>query len=364
LTFLYPDVPATLDSPAPDAKVEFNTSAGAKAGQVDFRWSDQVGSTFWTLQLARDSEFKELVKEANGVLTPSTSIQELGAGEYHWRVLGYHLDRREPIWSRASRFTVQPVESRIEGSPVASATPSTSPTPEEAGEFVPEIQEAKPELADTRHSAPNLTALNDPVLPVGAKEPVPVELKWSASKPAPAGYEVQWSNNRNFAPVRSFFTRETKFVIRIRQPGQYFARVRAVDAAFQPLSEFSRIRRTTTRTPKARTETQRAQTTSRPAEPEVWKPLKPELNGLLVVNEVSKPEFDFVWTSPSSAVAGWYQLEIARDADFSDIVFKGSSASETLTVRTPLPEGRLYWRVRKGIRGSWSPSWRFEILTE
>ncbi len=61
-------------------------------------------------------------------------------------------------------------------------------------------------------------------------------------------------------------------------------------------------------------------------------------------NEVRREGLTFRWKAP--VAGGNYELKIARDADFRDIIVKRSTAGTELNVKRELRPGKYFWRLR------------------
>lgn len=59
-----------------------------------------------------------------------------------------------------------------------------------------------------------------------------------------------------------------------------------------------------------------------------------------------------------------YLVEIATDGDFVNVIERASTSRMHYTLQGDLPEGALFWRVKKRKLEQWSPSRRFEIVYE
>lgn len=62
--------------------------------------------------------------------------------------------------------------------------------------------------------------------------------------------------------------------------------------------------------------------------------------------------------------AAAYIVEIATDRDFVQVVERGTTSSLSYKLEGDLPEGSLFWRVRKKAYKDWSPSRRLELIYE
>lgn len=92
-------------------------------------------------------------------------------------------------------------------------------------------------------------------------------------------------------------------------------------------------------------------------------PLRPTLTNpsdSSILNKENK--ITFQWTPE-----GWHQfseIQVAEDADFTNIVFSQDSLKTTIIEIPPLPEGKTYfWRVRSYGKSRWSP-WSYPFTFE
>ena len=75
------------------------------------------------------------------------------------------------------------------------------------------------------------------------------------------------------------------------------------------------------------------------------------------------PNFTLAWYSVTNAVQ--YQLQLARDSAFTDLVFKGK-VSDTFKDFSDLAPGKYYWRVKSieagGLKSPWSQVRQFTVV--
>ncbi|MHA1687579.1 MAG: Ig-like domain-containing protein, partial [Candidatus Heimdallarchaeaceae archaeon] len=100
---------------------------------------------------------------------------------------------------------------------------------------------------------------------------------------------------------------------------------------------------------------------------DTYGPPAPELNSPSngAVIKDSTPTLD--WTAPSVDNPSGYQVQIARDSSFSDLVIDVQVSGTSYTPSTALSDRTYYWRVRAkddlNNWGSWSDVWSFTVDT-
>jgi hypothetical protein len=204
-----------------------------------------------------------------------------------------------------------------------------------------------------------------------------VELKWELNTDV-AGYELRVSPTREFAP-------ETTYVIRTRSPfrriasptlREFYWTVAAINDLGQPISVVSEIhevkdlkRETKSKAPLAkRTHSERVPAMIAPKVPTLQLPLEDAVVvGGATATKYGKLTWDF-----AGANSG-FDVQIATDGDFVNIIEKAKTKKPEFTLQGDLPEGALFWRVRSlkapGQRAGtqsdeWSRSRKFELIYE
>lgn len=192
-----------------------------------------------------------------------------------------------------------------------------------------------------------------------------VELKWQAGTEV-AGFEVRLSPTREFAI-------ETSIVIQSRLPSKMvpvengkdlFWTVSAVNEFGHKVSMTSEVQEVPSYKPIERKF--KALVVRQPREPAMIAPLVPVLtfpqeDGIVVGGATAKKYGKLKWDFDAST---GFEVQIATDGDFVNIVEKAKIDRAEYTLQGDLPEGALFWRVRKLKTKLWSESRRFELVYE
>lgn len=175
-----------------------------------------------------------------------------------------------------------------------------------------------------------------------------VQLEWKNLGES-STYEVQVSKDSDFTDAQTIQVKSPTSQLKIRSPGKYFSRVRAVSETGAALTEFSEAKsfnykyRIPLVTPV---------------------PIEPAPNYTLFFQ---KPEDIFFWLA-WKPVRGTdkYEIEVAKDAAFKERILATQSQSPRLSMRNFNAEGNFYWRVRavseKQI-SNWSEPRSMKVIT-
>ena len=101
-------------------------------------------------------------------------------------------------------------------------------------------------------------------------------------------------------------------------------------------------------------------------EPAFVKPNSPTLqfpleDAVIVGGATAKKYGKLTWAFGS---AENFDVQIATDNDFVHVIEKAKTSKPEFTLQGDLPEGALFWRVRKAKNGDWSRSRKFELVYE
>lgn len=219
-------------------------------------------------------------------------------------------------------------------------------------------------------------------------------LKWTA-RPFASTYELQWGADNDFKQSKKFRLQESERKITVTKSMNYTARVRALAPDGTAISEFSPpvtasyrkellplpvvvAARPVSEKPKPSATVENVNAARNPAASKVGGlaaggainlPVptpqfpRPKTSFLSLENSVSF--MNFKWKPVMGAK--YYEVQIAADADFTKIVDTFTSESSAYTFKKPLPEGRIFWRVRavSATRSSeWSPVFDVDVLYE
>ena len=203
------------------------------------------------------------------------------------------------------------------------------------------------------------------------------------SQPFAERYELEWAADKDFKLVRKYQVKDHYRVQTVSKPFDYYARVRTIDKNGDPLSGYS-----DTRLVKYQKQLLVAESTKKkPAAPKIIaqrstnskrepagiliatipKPsaIAPESDTSITTFENQKATVSFKWKKIS--VAQEYQLQIAADPEFENLVGTIWSPETQGKFNGFFPEGKVYWRVRtitKSGYGEWSDPSDFNVLWE
>ncbi|HEY8272740.1 MAG TPA: hypothetical protein VIG33_17735 [Pseudobdellovibrionaceae bacterium] len=186
-------------------------------------------------------------------------------------------------------------------------------------------------------------------------EPSPMPISW-AEVVAASGYRVVVSENKNFSPTLLDLKVDRNLAsVELNKNGHYFAKVAVLGASGEIVSDYSDI---------AGLEYEKNYEKKSPS-PKVTLPApQPKLppNGVSIVslNESQDP-ISFKWEATD---ADAYQLEIASDEKFQQIIHTVVIRENQIVVSKTIPMGRLYWHVRAkkdAYKSDWSPTFSFEF---
>jgi hypothetical protein len=183
-----------------------------------------------------------------------------------------------------------------------------------------------------------------------ATETIP--LKWSA-RPWAAGYELEFSPDRDFARKKSMNVAEPKKDLALQNPGTYVYRVRALASDGRPISRFSQAQTI------AFAKEYKAPPTPTPTPtpiPVVVKPPTPPpaIPGPQLIEPQPETRVIAMAGAPSYVTFRWqevpaattYRLQVSRDRNFTQIIGDMRVNSTKFVYESRMPSGSLFWRVR------------------
>lgn len=191
-------------------------------------------------------------------------------------------------------------------------------------------------------------------------------MNWSPL-PWVASYELEWGADPEFKKSKKFNVTETSRSIGVSKSMDYAARVRGLSADGSPMTPFSEVRVASYKkelfVP--------APIAVKPKElPDKRKPAAvPKVSGLSkdipipklreprprtsLISLENAPTFvSFRWNAFQSAA--FYTIQIASDADFANVVAEQKVFKTAYVFEKPLPEGKVYWRVRAHTKTGFS----------
>lgn len=393
--------------------------------KVNFEWEDlkNIWGTF-ELQVSDRADFKELKLRRANITSQIHSVAVSQPGVYHWRVRGLNPEQRlTSRWSQPRSFAVQ-IKTVKKSGPVqltkkelvyplrakdlkslnskglislrssqkkpkvqwqhAEPTPKYRVSLSDSPSFESPLFEAvtsKPELPLEEVPLGLSHFQVEPIDALGRVGPAqagrlkayvpspkklktvegsgPPELHWSSSQSS-YGFQLRYRKNAD-APWKYSKMESTSFVTPWpEEPFQW--QVRSYDlSSSKGLSYYSR---TATYQPKPTNKVPDKKPASIPSRGPRPTLIHPEDRKTYLVLEGSSQYLLFRWTYEQNADS--YELEIARDRDFSQILMtKMSGRTKKLTLRETLPLGTYYFRARaikKGEPSEWSAYSRFRLV--
>lgn len=215
----------------------------------------------------------------------------------------------------------------------------------------------------TTYTPPPLPQPSPKILDPNAVE---VELKWSFDISV-AGFEIRMSPDRDFKDetTTTLQTRGTAKPVPTEPLKNFFWTVTALNEFGQRVSMPSEIQEVKQFKPPER-KLRAANVTSAPREPAIARPLAPVLkspleDAIVIGGATAKKYGKLKWEFDTST---GFEVQIATDGDFVNIIERAKIDKSEYTLQGDLPEGALFWRVRKLKTKQWSDSRRFELVYE
>lgn len=196
-----------------------------------------------------------------------------------------------------------------------------------------------------------------------------VEISWSLKTPV-AGYELRLNTDRAFDPAttRVIRTRSLSRNIATRGLDGFFWTITAINNEGLPISLTSPIQEVTGLKP-ILAKKPRALPKQAPREPAMIEPSIPVLqspdeDAVIVGGATATKYGKLSWRLPRAKASDSFEVQIATDGDFVNVIEKGKTKKPEFTLQGDLPEGALFWRVKKSKSDEWSRSRRFELVYE
>lgn len=197
-----------------------------------------------------------------------------------------------------------------------------------------------------------------------------VEISWNLKTPV-AGYELRLSPDRTFetAATRTIRTRALSRKIATRGLDGFFWTVTAINNEGQPISLTSPVQEVNGLKPVAVKKTRSLTKSEAPREPAMIEPSIPVLQGpdedAVIVGGATATKYGkLTWRLPGAKNSDSFEVQISTDGDFVNVIEKGKTKKPEFTLQGDLPEGALFWRVKKAKTDEWSRSRRFELVYE
>lgn len=442
LVTAYADIPPMPVLPKNAQTYSLDSEHDQTSKTVFFTWEDKAGSVDYELEVARDAEFKDVVKSKLGK-EKVERVADLGAGTYYWHVKGRHPDRENAPFSRVMTFSIKE-GARVPTTPLLSESELEYTIPEKtlarfpaslakAGRGVKPVglepfswtpienaqsyevevaldedftnavrsdngsstqfkpKEVRPGELYMRVRARGTDGRMGPaskpgrltvLIPPPAMEKVqPVvetfktegelkkgghefNLQWKPQRFA-AAYELQWGADPQFTKSKKFKVKDTVRLLKVTKPDSYAARVRALNAAGEPISEYSGVEIATYKkelyVPPV---VQKPVVKAEPRTPASMKggsliasmpipQLREPASASALVSLEDAPTFvTFKWKALKGATS--YTIQISNDADFTNVVKEQQVKSNSYVFQKGLPEGKVFWRVRANTKAGFS----------
>jgi hypothetical protein len=321
-----------LEYTIPDAVLARFPASLAKAGRgvkpeniSPLSWAPTENAQSYEVEVALDENFTNSVRHNNGTST-AFAPQEVRPGELFMRVRAQSADGRLSPVSQTARLTVTVPPPKMTKVKAATAT-----------------FKSEKELAKAHHA---------------------FNLSWKPKRFASA-YELQWGADPQFTRSKTFKVKGTSRLLKVSKPDAYAARVRALDADGQPISDYSDVEIAS-----FKKELYVPPVVEKPVvkvAPRV--PASEKLGGLvssLPIPKLREPAAETALVSLEDAPtfvrfkwkalkgASYYTIQIASDADFTNVVTEQKVKSNGYVFQKALPEGKVFWRVRAHTKQGYS----------
>jgi hypothetical protein len=380
-----------ITSPLANADFQVKTNVDGElldSNQVIVEWKYSLKDVRFEMQLARDSAFSDIVSQSKEILGSNAKTTHLIAGTYYVRVRDATVvnDQHRP-WSAAVSFrmnfsqapklpapklltenidytapSAEPV--KLQWEPVKEAkkylvTVSSDPDFQHTKEFKTEGTELKVQDFKSGRSYFKVTAMTekgtlsepsstgqmqvrlkrpslDPTSPLNILgkspedrgEPQTLKVSWSDLKYVDS-YVIEVAEDKDFNTKTEYQSTSPNSEVHLPKPGDYFWRVRGVSKEGKPVTHFSDtgVLNYTLRVPLAT--------------PIL---LEPYDQMTLFFQKNNSTFVWFEWKPIRQATR--YNLEIARDREFTQKVLSAQSSSQRFLLKEQLPESNLYWRIQ------------------
>ena len=201
-----------------------------------------------------------------------------------------------------------------------------------------------------------------------------VELKWQLHTSV-AGYELRLSTSRDFTAetTKSIRTRANSRRIAAKGLTQFFWTVTAINEMGLPVSLTSAIQEVKDLKPSEKINTRLAKVDDSKRQPDRKLamiaptspiPQFPDEDAVIVGGATATKYGKLIWTFESKKPGDSFEVQIATDGDFVNVIEKGKTTKQEFVLQGDLPEGALFWRVKKSKTDEWSRSRRFELVYE
>ncbi|WP_413574934.1 FecR domain-containing protein [Bdellovibrio sp. HCB290] len=310
MTLAHLDVPV-ITTPVSDARFQMEVETDDPALlsiSTEVRWTAGPLLKTYHWQVSRDEQFTAIVKEGNSamqnILTP-----RLASGTYWVRVSGSTIDKKNSAWSASVPFTVQ-------------VTAKKEPVPERPELIAKDIKFRLPRPEERRP----------------ASEMAP-KLEWKPVSKT-RGYRVQVSKDLSFQAPQTYDVPDTATMWSQVEKGQHYYRVYAISPKGQlsPPSDIGNI----------------AVEDMRPilTVPQLMEPFN---NMSIFLQTQQEPFIWLEWKKVAGATG--YTVEVSNTEDFSKILYTSTLQNNRFLIKSKIPLGKIYWRVRAEAQGDTPSDW-------
>jgi outer membrane protein assembly factor BamB len=270
-----------LSSPAPNS----NFISAAAAMPVDFRWEPLEKGAAATLEISRDGNFSG--KTVSRPVLKNASVENLGEGSYYWRITAFNRTANAAEYSDARKINI------IRERPVRPVYPR-----------------------------------NNEIITYSVKPPI-VHFRWEGNDLA-SEYIVEISRDPAFkSMVRSVATQITDAPGDRLDAGTYYWRVKSRNASVASYTGTSAV------------SSFRIDREAEIAPPVLISPP----DGRRVSASMVDKGRNFIFSWSSDGQIGSYEITVARDREFKNIVLSALSKQNFYAIRERLDAGGYFWRV-------------------
>jgi serine/threonine protein kinase len=300
-----------ISTQAPETLSPYDQEQITSDQTLKFQWRPKWQAKKYRWQVSKDSNFQKIFKEQ---LVFDTLIEEKNfpIGKYFWRIRAENSPQATSSWSDIKSFLIKekekltqhqmPTDMRIENRPVSINMRTIA------------VKPVKPKLAK--------------------KDPVKVASSKNNNK------NISKNNNKKLSPQKIVQENRTNKTVPVAsKPTQPRVISMTFDEPRSPASVPSTS--TSLEVPKIK--------------------LPPRGVSVVSMGDTASP-IVFSWSKVNEATS--YKIEIAADDNFSKILHQTTSSDIKVVITTPLPKGRIFWRMRaenKNGKSEWTSPNYFEI---
>jgi hypothetical protein len=276
-------------------------------------WSPIQGAISYEIEIAAAREFTHPVVRTD-VPDPRYGWESVKLGKFFWRIRSVSAGNRRGPFTTPQPLTVK--------------------------------------LAPPRNLTSERVVKEEDSLVKMETPPAPFLLQWTPTL-FTSKYELEFDKVPDFTKPLRLYTPYPFKKVQTGQAGTFHWRVRAVDNANKPITDWT--------TP-FKYEFVRVYVS--PENSKELKALSPSDETLMLIGKGERM-VNFRWTVPFKH--GKYRFQMAGKEDFSQIKHDFLTEKDFFILRSPLPDGWYYWRLRvenDKFTSPWTPIYKFQIKTE